>query len=49
MAGNMKNRKELYSDKVNFRAAQIDAAMNGRKQPTRAEWNKQQAAKKKKS
>lgn len=43
----MASRKELYQDKHNFRAAQIDAAMKGRKQPTRAEWDKSQKAKKK--
>ena len=42
-----KNRQELYADIQNYRAAQIDAAMNGKQPPTKAEWEAQQKAKKK--
>ena len=43
----MANRKELYADIQNYRAVQIEAAMNGKQPPTKAQWEKEQKAKKK--
>jgi hypothetical protein len=43
----MPSRPELYANKQNFRAAQIDAAMKGKQPPTKAEWEKSQKENKK--
>lgn len=43
----MPTRPELYADKQNYRAYQINASMNGEQPVSKAEWLKKQAAKKK--